>query len=89
MQRLHHVVPLDLFVWTMDYVSEVALCLELPVPIKHGRLQSVHTIALMVSLNSPVTNVTILTVSSSERIECNWPDSLRCELTNIWLWFER
>jgi hypothetical protein len=48
-QRLRHVVPLDLSAWTTDYVSEVVLFLELPVPIKHGRLQSVHTIALMVS----------------------------------------
>jgi hypothetical protein len=49
----------------MDYVSEVVLCPELPVQIKHGHLQSVHTIVLMVSLNSPVTNVTVLTVCSS------------------------
>jgi hypothetical protein len=56
MQEFHRVVPLDLSVWTMDCVSEAALFLELPVPTKHGHLQSVHNIVLMVCVNIPATD---------------------------------
>jgi hypothetical protein len=64
------------------------LSLELLVPIKHGRLQSVHTIALMVSSDNSYKEGTILTICSSERIECYRLDSLRCKPTDIWLWLE-
>lgn len=53
MQQLHRVVPLDLSVWTTDYVLEEVLFLDLPVPIKHGHPQSVHNIVLMVCSFSP------------------------------------
>lgn len=48
-QRFHHAALLDPSVWTTACASEVVLCLELPVPIKHGHRQSVHTIALKVT----------------------------------------
>jgi hypothetical protein len=76
MQGFHRVVPLDLSAWTMDCVSEVVLFLEPPVPTKHGHLQSVHNIVLMVCLHTPATDVTFLTVCASERIECYRLDSL-------------
>ena len=76
MQRLHHVVPLDLSAWTMDCVSEEVLFLELPVPTKHGHPQSVHSIVLMVCFDTSTAYGTMLTIHSSKRIDCYRLDSL-------------